>query len=227
MHASAASPPIDRRAAATALLGVVATALYLLACHHAIEVGSAWTPWLMLAPGSATLIGAVAYRFGRVAGLLAAALIVAGVAAAHSWLMAHGAVLYVAEHAGFNLALASLFGLSLRDARGPLITRLARHVRGGVLPDGVEHYTRRVTQMWAAAFVAIAATSVLLFVAAPLPWWSAFANLATMPLVALLFVGEYVVRRIVLRGIDHSRLIDGVRAFRAHSRADGTTQREP
>lgn len=218
MHAPTTAPaePFDRRAALSVALGLAATVAYLLLCHWAIAAHSAWTPWLMLAPLSASLVGAAAYRWGRGAGLAVAVAVVVVLALLQPWLMAHGAWLYVAEHASFQLALASLFGLSLLDARGPLITRLARSVRGGVLPDGVETYTRRVTQMWALAFVAIAATSVALFLVAPITWWSTFANLLTMPLIASLFVGEYVVRRIVLRHIDHSRLIDGVRAFRAH-----------
>lgn len=204
------------RAALPALGGVAATVVYLVLCHHAVDTGSAWAPWLMLLPLSATLVGAAGLRFGRWAGVAVALAVVAALALSQPWLRLHGGWLYVAEHVGFNLALALLFGLSLSDPRGALITRLAQQVRGQTLPPGVAVYTRRATLAWTLAFVAIALVSIGLFLWAPLGHWSVFANLLTAPLIATLFVAEYIVRRLVLRDIDHSRFLDGFRAFQAH-----------
>jgi len=220
-----ADAPAGLRAALTAVGGVAATAVYLLLCHLAVQAGSAWAPWLMLLPLSATLVAAAALRGGRLAGALVAALLVAALALGQPWLRLHGAWLYVAEHVGFNLALALLFGASLSDPRGALITRLAQQVRGQPLPASVLVYTRRATLAWMLAFGAIAAVSAGLFLWAPIGRWSMFANLLTAPLIGLLFVAEYLVRRLVLRDIDHSGLLDGVRAFR--SRQQPTPPPEP
>jgi uncharacterized membrane protein len=209
-----ASPGL--RAALSAAAGVVLTVVYLVLCHRAVDSGSAWAPWLMLLPVSATLVGAAALRFGRWAGVGVALAVIGVMAWSQPWLRLHGGWLYVAEHVGFNLALASLFGLSLSDPRGALITRLAQRVRGKTLPAGVATYTRRATLAWALAFCAIAAVSIGLFLWAPIGHWSLFANLLTAPLIGVLFVAEYIVRRLTLRHIDHSGFLDGYRAFQAH-----------
>lgn len=214
------------RAALSVAGGVAVTAVYLVLCHLAVDSGSAWAPWLMLLPLSATLVGGAAYRFGRWAGVGVALAVVTALALAQPWLNLHGGWLYAAEHASFNLALASLFGLSLSDPRGALITRLAQQVRSGPLPPGVAVYTRRATVGWTLAFVTMAVVSIGLFLWAPLGHWSVFANLLTAPLIGLLFVVEYIVRRVCLRGIDHSRFIDGFRAYRAHRQESQQPARE-
>jgi uncharacterized membrane protein len=53
----------------------------------------------------------------------------------------------------------------------------------------------------------------LLFFLAPLTTWSFFANFLTLPLVALMFIGEYWVRWRVLPEMRHMRILDAVRAF--------------
>ena len=54
--------------------------------------------------------------------------------------------------------------------------------------------------------------SALLFFLTPLAVWSAFANFLTLPLVALMFVAEFLVRRRVLNEAQGSPL-DAVRAY--------------
>jgi uncharacterized membrane protein len=76
-----------------------------------------------------------------------------------------------------------------------------------------EIYTRQVTIAWTLFFGAMALASTLLFFLAPLATWSVFANLLTLPLVALMFIGEYWVRRWVLPEMRHMRILDAVRAF--------------
>jgi uncharacterized membrane protein len=44
--------------------------------------------------------------------------------------------------------------------------------------------------------------------------WSVFANFLTLPLVALMFIGEYWIRRRVLPEMRHMHILDAVRAFR-------------
>jgi uncharacterized membrane protein len=52
----------------------------------------------------------------------------------------------------------------------------------------------------------------------PLRVWSAFSYFATFPLVVLMFVGEYVVRRRVLPPLHRSGLWDSVLVYLDSSR---------
>jgi uncharacterized membrane protein len=63
-------------------------------------------------------------------------------------------------------------------------------------------------------FAAMASVSTLLFFLAPLTAWSVFDNFLTLPLVALMFIAEYRVRRRALPGMQHAHILDAVRAFR-------------
>jgi uncharacterized membrane protein len=141
----------------------------------------------------------------RVLGLVALAL--------HHWPLQRS-WLFVTEHACTNLFLCGLFGRTLFGQREPLVTRLARMLRGHDMPPEVLAYTRGATLAWALLFAGVASVSVGLFLLAPLVVWSAFANLGSASLVGLMFVGEYAVRRWRLRGIRHTALLDAVRAFR-------------
>jgi uncharacterized membrane protein len=77
-----------------------------------------------------------------------------------------------------------------------------------------EIYARQVTVAWTVFFAAMALISTALFFAAPLATWSVFANFMTLPLVALMFIAEYLVRRRLLPDVRHTHILDAVRAFR-------------
>jgi uncharacterized membrane protein len=62
-------------------------------------------------------------------------------------------------------------------------------------------------------FAAMTLASTLLFFLAPLAAWSVFANFLTLPLVALMFIAEYGVRRWALPDMRHMHILDAVRAF--------------
>ncbi len=85
------------------------------------------------------------------------------------------------------------FGTTLRFGREAIITSMARRLHGP-LSDEVKLYTRRATFGWCAFFAAQLATSVGLFVFAPLVMWSFFVNVLDIPLVAAMFAAEYVFR---------------------------------
>lgn len=98
-------------------------------------------------------------------------------------------------HAAVNLFLLWYFARTLRAGEEALITRLARRVHG-FLPPEMEAYTRRVTVAWCAFFAAQIAVSMLLLAFAPFPIWSMFVNLINVPLIALMFGGEYLYRMV-------------------------------
>lgn len=103
------------------------------------------------------------------------------------------------------------FGRTLRNGREPLVTRFALRVHGTLMPK-MHTYTRQVTVAWCVFFAAQLAISLTLFVLAPLEIWSMFV-MFNLPLVILMFAGEYLVR--VLRHPDHPRASVGsmLRAF--------------
>ena len=125
----------------------------------------------------------------------------------------HFGLVYWLQHVGIQLILFMTFGRTWIAGRQPLCTRFAEAVHGPVTPQH-EIYARQVTIAWTLFFAAMALASTLLFFLAPLATWSVFANFLTLPLVALMFIAEYWVRRWVLPDMRHSRILDAVRAFR-------------
>jgi uncharacterized membrane protein len=144
---------------------------------------------------AAPLLIVIAWFVGResVAGLLTLvlSLAVAGIIVQQRQLNA--TFLYPIPHLAINLFMLWLFGHTLRRGREALITRVARQVHGS-LPDDVAAYTRRVTWAWCIFFTCVVTVSALLFLVAPLPVWSLFANLLNLPLVASMFLSEYAWR---------------------------------
>jgi uncharacterized membrane protein len=57
-------------------------------------------------------------------------------------------------------------------------------------------FTRRVTVAWSVFFAAQVVVSGLLLALAPLEAWSMFINLINLPLIVLMFAGEYLYRAI-------------------------------
>ena len=91
-------------------------------------------------------------------------------------------------------------------------TYFARLVQGALTP-ALERYTRQITQAWVMFFALMTVVSTLLYWAAPLEVWSLFANFFTGPLIGLMFVGEYIVRRRVLPHMQHAHILDAVKVF--------------
>jgi uncharacterized membrane protein len=117
-----------------------------------------------------------------------------------------------------SAGLAWFFGRSLRPGRTPLAALVGERVRGE-LPPPVARYGRRLTQVWTLFFVALTIECALLGLFASPSWWSLFTNFVNFTLVALLFVGEYPVRRLILGELEPTPFLDGLReAVRVHLR---------
>jgi uncharacterized membrane protein len=119
---------------------------------------------------------------------------------------------YFLQHAGSNVMLAAVFGLSLARGRQPLCTRLAEVVRGRLGPD-VLRYTRAVTLAWTLFFLAISLVSTVVFLSASIDVWSVFANFLWLPLILLMFVAEYLVRLRKLPHLEQHSIMDSILAF--------------
>jgi uncharacterized membrane protein len=127
-------------------------------------------------------------------------------------LQRHTSLIYWIEHAATQSLLCVAFARSLAPGRESMCTMFARMVHGTLGP-AMERYTRQVTLAWSVFFGAMASVSTALFFAAPVSVWSAFANFCTGPLIVLMFVGEYAVRRRVLPDVEHAGIVAGVQAF--------------
>lgn len=141
--------------------------------------------------------------------LLAAGMTIAALERQEHWGLAAA---YGIPHAVIYASLLWLFGHTLRHGVEPLVTRLARRVHG-TLPPEMAAYTRGVTVAWCIFFTAQLAVSALLFSFASLSIWSLFVNVLNLPLLALMFAGEYVYRSLRHREFPHASFLDGIRAF--------------
>lgn len=113
------------------------------------------------------------------------------------------------------------FAASLMPGRVPLITQVSRSIRGYCDPD-IDHYTRRVTQMWTGVLIFLAIEVACLSLFAPLPVWSLVTGLLNHLLVIGVFLGEYLFRLHHLRSHSHP----GLRAFlRGIARVDWSALR--
>jgi uncharacterized membrane protein len=156
-------------------------------------------------------------------------LLVAAGAAGATWLLARGTglgttLLYGVPHAAAYLFMLGLFGRTLLPGREAIITRIARHARGGTLPPVMERYTRKLTAAWCVFFTAQLAGSALLLAFGSLESWSLFINVLSFPLVGLMFAGDYLYRVIRYRHLPQSSIATAIQAY-AKDRASSLLSR--
>ena len=214
------APGLWRLAGLGAALGAYAIASHLLMAHapdRPWSVAALFGPlWVALA------LGALARSHWPA--LAACAAVLAGVAV----VVARGGVedihlMYLLQHAGIHAALAGIFGFTLRPGGQALITAMAERVHGTITP-AIGRYTRRLTQIWVAYFLGIIGFSLVLYAAAPWPWWSLFCNLGTPLAVLALFGGEHVWRRARHPEFGRVSLLSVVQAFRQRRAGHGVVQ---
>jgi uncharacterized membrane protein len=171
----------------------------------AVALGFAWrSSYRMLALAVATLAAALLATYWRV-------------------VEANFALVYLFEDCGVYALLSFTFARTLLPGRTPLCTLWADLVHGP-LPPAVARYTRNTTAAWALFFALITCVSLALYQFAPLRVWSVFSNFFTLPLVVLMFIGEYAVRRKRLPTEHRTGLLASVRVYLDASRHP-TTQR--
>lgn len=112
-----------------------------------------------------------------------------------------------------NLGLCWLFGRTLRRGREPLIARFAV-MEQGTLSAELAAYTRMLTWLWTLFFAAAALASLLLSLSGNRDAWSIFTNFLNYLLVAMLFLGEFVYRRLRFRGYRHQSPLQLLRNVR-------------
>jgi uncharacterized membrane protein len=134
-------------------------------------------------------------------GLLLASLftVLLGAVLHHYWtfLITEFSFVYLIQQCGFYGLMAWTFGRSLLKGRVPLCTEFADKIHGPLTAQEL-HYTRSVTWAWTGFFLGNLAVTFALFAFASLQTWSFFVNFISLPLVLLMFVVEFAVRRRVL-----------------------------
>ena len=205
--------PWARRLQIAAIVGLVLaySALAHYSNSHAEDLGLATS--LALAPILAFGFGLIWRVRGAVIACAASGVAALLLSVAWPELTARFALLYLIQQAGFYILMALTFGLTLRTGATPLCTRLADKIHGPLSPAELR-YTRQVTVAWTLFFVANVAAACVMFGFAPVRIWSLFVNFCALPLVALMFLVEYAVRRRVLPRIEQrSSLKDTLRVF--------------
>jgi uncharacterized membrane protein len=119
---------------------------------------------------------------------------------------------YYLQHAGTYAMLAAVFGVSMANGRQALCTRFAEVVQDSLTPEEIR-YSRQVTLAWALFLLSISLVSSALFFMASIEIWSIFANFLCFPLILLMFVVEYAIRRHKLPHQKPHSILDGVRAY--------------
>lgn len=113
------------------------------------------------------------------------------------WLVVEGNGLYAlyVPPAAIPAALFMLFASSLRAGEIPLVTRIARLLHDGPLPEDLVVYTRHVTQLWCCVCAALFFSAVLLALFATPGLWSLMTNVIHYVVLGAVFVLEYGYRR--------------------------------
>ncbi len=198
---------------------IVFVVAYAGLSHYSNSVAKTHDLGVVLALGPVLAVGLLlVWRWAHaLVALLAAAAL--AVLLLHYWplLEKNFSMVYLVQEGGFYSLMALSFGQSLLGGRVALCTQLADKAHGPLTSQEV-FYTRRVTAAWALFFVLITAVTLGLFVFAPLRTWSLFANFCVVPLIGLMFVAEYVVRRRVLPQVRRQGILAAVRVYFASSR---------
>jgi uncharacterized membrane protein len=201
------------------LLGIAAVVIgYAVLANYTNQSGEASTLGALVAIAPVTLtILALAWRSAQ-RPLMLGLVVIAGGSLWLVWpvLKQHFGWIYWLEHESVQWLLLIAFGRTLLANRQPLCTQFAEIVHGPLLPRHAR-YARQVTIAWTIFFAGMIVISTCLFFIQPVAIWSIFANFIFLPLVGLMFIVEYAVRKFLLPDLDQANIMDAVRAFMHHS----------
>lgn len=158
---------------------------------------TAWSPRVLALVLLCVLGPLVWYRLrrraaGAIRGLVAIPLVTVVALLLAALLDRSGYVLLVPV--AINTILLLLFGVSLRSGSIAMIERFAR-LSGAELSPRQQAWCRTWTWIWCAFFLVNGGTALVLALAAPLSWWTAYNGLIAYVLMGLLFAGEWLLRR--------------------------------
>lgn len=196
---------------------------YALLVHEVNACGKASMHGAMLALAPLCLIAAgliatamVGKLTSKILGAAGLCLMLLAMFLLWSWVMEHTALLFWLQDIGLMLLLLLMFGRTLLRGQQPLCVHFAEMIHGGALTSAHERYARQVTVAWVIFFAAIITISSLLFFLAPLAIWSIFVNFLTLPLVAMMFIAEFMLRRRLVH-VPSGHILDALRAYLSHA----------
>ena len=167
----------------------LSTALHVVPQMLRDFVNPAWSMLVLMAVDAIVVSLIVGSRSAAWASLMFAALLGA-------LMVTHQNVLAALPSIALNVLLAAVFGATLRHGSTPLLVRIEEASAPHSLAPAFVQYLRQLTAAWTLLFVAMAAASLLLILYAPYEWWSLFVNVLTWPLFGLMFIVEWLVRRV-------------------------------
>lgn len=181
---------------------------YPLLAHLAVILSDRRLQWLALVwlvglalVGALTQRRAWAWAVFLASGALLYWLVVAG----------HGLYALYVPPAVIPAALFLLFASSLRAGQEALVTRIARIMHDGPLPEDLVVYTRQVTILWCVVCASLFASAVLLALFATPAWWSLMTNVIHYLVLGAVFILEYAWRRVRFRHHEHLGLFQFLR----------------
>lgn len=108
------------------------------------------------------------------------------------------------------LSLAWVFGRTLLHGRVALITQIAIRMHSS-LPAATTRYCYWLTWVWTIFLTLLGVECALLAIFASPYWWSLITNFINYALIALLFIIEIPIRRLILVDQDHLPFITSLR----------------
>jgi uncharacterized membrane protein len=201
---------IARRLSVTVMI-----VLYAVLVHHVNASGqaSALGAVLALTPIFLLVVSYACNTASRLAGMGALLIFCSASWLAWPFIRQHTGLVFWMQDISLMLVLLITFARTLFKGRKPLCVHFAEMINHGALHPAHERYAQKVTVAWVVFFATIIITSTLLFFLAPLVIWSFFVNFLTLPLVALMFIFEFLVRRRVLVELPVGHMLDAVHAY--------------
>lgn len=214
MDAAVQSSPRNTIVFAAGVIGL-STALHVVPQMLRDFVNPAWS-MLVLMVIDATVVSLIVRNRGAAwAVVLFAALLGALV-------LTHQNVLAALPSIGLNLVLAAAFGTTLRPGSTPLLVRIEEACSPHTLTPAFARYLRQQTAAWTLLFIAMATASLMLIIYAPYEWWSLFVNVLTWPLIGVMFIAEWLLRRVGFPHLPaHTPLAIVAMVFAYHRRRRG------
>ena len=181
---------------------------YPLLAHLAVLLHDRRLEWLALV----WLLGIALGGALRQRRLWAWVVLIAGAAGLYGLVfLGNGLYALYIPPAAIPAALFVLFASSLRAGQTPVVTKIARLMHDGPLPDDLVSYTRQVTLLWCGVCLALFASAVLLAVFATPELWSLMTNVIHYLILGAVFVLEFLYRRIRFSHYEHSGLLQYLR----------------
>ena len=209
------------------VVAVVAALVAYALLSHQLMVHHAQAPWAVAALfgpllGGVSLVAWQRRQLWTLAACLALVLLLAAIV----WRGGIDGInrMYVLQHAGIHLMLGWTFFSTLRPGGTPLITALAQRLHQRFTAE-MRAYTRWLTGLWAAYFVAMVAVSAVLYLLAPWAWWSVFCNLLTPLAAVLFFVVEHLLRYVRHPEFERVSMRAAFRAYQEGAAPDGPVSR--